>query len=73
MFLDYLVKMVAFLGYEYLTYEEYFEEKSLNIFNLLFILLINNPFVYKLLKLIKKFRIKFFLIYYLKNFSTTIT
>ncbi len=51
--------LAAFLGYEYLTYEEYFlKKKSLNIFNLLFILLINNPYIYKLLKLIKKFKIK---------------
>tara|TARA_B100000989_G_scaffold246712_1_gene193926 strand:+ start:21400 stop:22362 length:963 start_codon:yes stop_codon:yes gene_type:complete len=48
-------KFAALLGYEYLTYEEYFLKKeNLNFIDLTFILIINYPFIYNLLKKLKK-------------------
>ncbi len=47
-------KIAGFLGYQYLTYEEYFLTKQkCNYKDFLFILLINNPLIYNFLKFLR--------------------
>ena len=49
-------KIASLLGYQYVTYEDYFLKKSkCNYIDFIFVLIVNQPSIYRLSKAIKKF------------------